>query len=59
MTRRVVTIVGRRFVPGAAYASAIPPPEPADGPKVPRRPLAFDPAAEWPDGAVVAELLEA
>jgi hypothetical protein len=53
---RVVTIAGRTFRLGAAYASAIPPAKAADGPRVPRRLVSFDPAFDWPGGLVVAEL---
>jgi hypothetical protein len=53
---RVVTIAGRTFRLGAAYASAIPPAKAADGPRVPRRLVSFDPAFGWPGGLVVAEL---
>ena len=56
---RVVTIAGRTFRLGAAYASAIPPAKAADGPRVPRRLVSFDPAFDWPGGLVVAELLQA
>jgi hypothetical protein len=56
---RVVTIAGRAFRLGAAYASALPPAKRADGPRVPRRLVSFDPAFGWPGGLVVAELLEA
>ena len=53
---RLVTIAGRAFELGMAYASAIPPAKAADGPRVPRRLVSFDPAFGWPGGLVVAEL---
>src|SRR3954452_24881449 len=56
---RLVTIAGRAFGLGTAYASAIPPAKAADGPRVPRRLVSFDPAFGWPGGLVVAELLQA
>jgi hypothetical protein len=56
---RIVTIAGRAFELGVAYASAIPPAKAADGPRVPRRLVSFDPAFDWPGGLVVAELLQA
>src|SRR4051812_2755035 len=51
-----VAIAGRLFRLGATYASAIPPAKAADGPRVPRRLVSFDPAFDWPGGLVVAEL---
>ena len=51
-----VTIAGRAFELGMAYASAIPPAKAADGPRVLRRVVSFDPAFDWPGGLVVAEL---
>jgi len=56
---RVVTIAGRACRIGAVYASALPPAKAADGPRVPRRLVSFDPGFGWPGGLVVAELLEA
>jgi hypothetical protein len=53
---RLVTIAGRAFELGMAYASAIPPAKAADGPRVPRRLISFDPVFDWPGGLVVAEL---
>jgi hypothetical protein len=53
---RIVTIVGRAFELGVAYASAIPPAKAADGARVPRRLVSFDPVFGWPGGLVVAEL---
>ena len=53
---RLVTIAGRAFELGMAYASAIPPAKAADGPRVPRRVVSFDPAFDWPGGLVVVEL---
>ena len=53
---RLVTIAGRAFELGMAYASAIPPAKAADGPRVPRRLISFDPAFDWPGGLVVVEL---
>ena len=50
-------IAGRAFTLGAVYASAIPPAKAADGARVPRRLVSFDPAFDWPGGLVVAELL--
>jgi hypothetical protein len=55
----LVTIAGRAFELGMAYASAIPPAKAADGPRVPRRLVSLDPGFGWPGGLVVAELLEA
>ena len=52
-----VTIAGRAFELGMAYASAIPPAKAADGARVPPRLVSFDPAFDWPGGLVVAELL--
>jgi len=49
-------IAGRAFRLGVVYASAIPPAKAADGPRVPRRLVSFDPAFGWPGGLVVAEL---
>ena len=51
-----VVIAGRACRIGAVYASAIPPAKAADGPRVPRRVVSFDPAFDWPGGLVVAEL---
>ena len=53
---RLVTIAGRAFELGMAYASAIPPAKAADGPRVPRRLVSFDLGFGWPGGLVVAEL---
>ena len=52
-------IAGRAFTLGMAYASALPPAKAADGARVPRRLVSFDPAFDWPGGLVVAELLQA
>src|SRR5690242_11438617 len=49
-------IAGRPFRLGVVYASAIPPAKAADGARVPRRLVSFDPAFGWPGGLVVAEL---
>ena len=51
-----VVIAGRACRIGAVYASAIPPAKAADGPRVPRRLISFDPVFDWPGGLVVAEL---
>src|SRR5204863_6723478 len=51
-----VVIAGRVFRLGATHASAIPPAKAADGARVPRRLVSFDPAFDWPGGLVVAEL---
>src|SRR3954454_14800744 len=53
---RLVTIAGRAFELGMAYASAIPPAKAADGPRVPRRLRSFDPAVDWPGGLRPADL---
>ena len=51
-----VVIAGRACRIGAVYASAIPPAKAADGLRVPRLLVSFDPAFGWPGGLVVAEL---
>src|SRR3954469_20439128 len=56
---RAGTNAARPLRLGAAYLFAIPPAKAADGPRVPRRLVSFDPRFDWPGGLVVAELLEA
>src|SRR4051794_41229635 len=51
-----VVIAGRACRIGAVYASAIPPAKAADGPRVPRRLVSFDPPSAWPGGLAFAEL---